>query len=296
MTLFYLGCHRPRWLERTDVPLFISRTVMEKAPGVLRDKLPRARGRWAMDSGGFTQLQKYGRWTLTAGQYAAEVHRARDEIGGLDWAAGQDWMCEPWVIFGRNKHLKPSHPMYFHGTREARGIPAEGPDEDLDSTIEKHQRWTVDNFLELRSLVPGVIPSLQGWNLHHYVRCAEIYEQAGVDLTAEPVVGLGSVCRRQSTREIDLLVSALEARGYRLHGFGVKIDGLGTYGYLLESADSLAWSDGGRRVHPCAHGPNRFGKVSQSEANCIHYAMAWRRKILATIAAPVQLSLPLGAS
>jgi hypothetical protein len=267
VTTFYLGTHRPRWLERTDVPLFISRTVMEKAPGVLRDSLPRARGRWAMDSGGFTQLHEHGRWTLTPEQYLGEVRRARDEIGGLDWAAPMDWMCEP-------------------SARAVTGM----------STYE-HQARTVDNFLHLRSLAPDlpIVPVLQGFEIRDYQICADLYERAGVDLAVEQVVGLGSVCRRQATEEIDLIAAMLHARGIKLHGFGVKIDGLATYAPSLTSADSLAWSYGGRKTHPCAHGPNRSGVIPQSEANCINYAMAWREKILATLAAPVQLSLPVGA-
>jgi len=262
MTVFYLGCHRPRWLERTDVPLFISRTVMEKVPGVLNDRLPRARGRWAMDSGGFTQLHKHGRWMLSPEQYIAEVRRARDEIGGLDWAAPMDWMCEP-------------------SARAVTGM----------STYE-HQARTVDNFLHLRSLAPDlpIVPVLQGFEIRDYQVCVDLYERAGVDLANETVVGLGSVCRRQATEEIDLIASMLHSRGLKLHGFGVKTDGLAAYAPSLASADSLAWSYGGRKVHPCAHGR------SKSEANCIHYAMTWRRKILATIAAPVQLSLPMGVS
>jgi len=259
MTLFYLGCHRPRWLERTEVPLFISRTVMEKAPGVLRDSLPRARGRWAMDSGGFTQLHKYGRWMLTPEQYVAEVRRARDEIGGLDWAAPMDWMCEP-----------SARAMTGLSTRE-------------------HQSLTVDNFLHLRELAPDlpIVPVLQGFEFRDYQACVDLYERAGVDLTKEMIVGLGSVCRRQATEEIDLIASMLHCRGLKLHGFGVKTSGLAAYAPALASADSLAWSYGGRRIKPCAHGR------AKSEANCFTYAMAWRERILRVLASPVQLGLTL---
>lgn len=48
---FWLGTHKTGWLERTDVPLFISRRRL-----VERVTLPRARGPWALDSGGFTEL------------------------------------------------------------------------------------------------------------------------------------------------------------------------------------------------------------------------------------------------
>jgi hypothetical protein len=39
---------------------------------------------------------------------------------------------------------------------------------------------------------------LQGWELGDYVACLERYRDEGLDVTAEPVVGLGSVCRRTS--------------------------------------------------------------------------------------------------
>lgn len=49
--LFYLGTHQPQWLGRYDVPMFISRRRLSS-----RKSLPQARGRWALDSGGFTEL------------------------------------------------------------------------------------------------------------------------------------------------------------------------------------------------------------------------------------------------
>lgn len=291
MTTFYLGSHMPNWLEKAGVPLFISHNRLSK-----QKTLPRAAHPWALDSGGFTELKQHGGWRISAVEYAASVRRCRDEIGRLDWAAPQDWMCEPWVIFGRMQHLDPSHKEYYHGTREARGIPADGPDEDLTTAVRKHQRYTVDNYLELTAIAPDLpfIPVLQGWNLADYLHCLEMYSQAGVDLKAQPVVGLGSVCRRQATEEIDIITSTLHARGIRLHGFGVKTLGLGIYGPYLTSADSLAWSSRGRRVKPCIHGPNRFGRIAASEANCLTFALGWRQRVLDVLAAPVQLGLPYG--
>jgi len=90
---FYLGTHETSWLAKTDVPLFISRVRL-----ALRKSYPRARGRWALDSGGFTELTKHGGWSITPVQYVAEVRRWRDEIGQMDWAAIQDWMCEPHML------------------------------------------------------------------------------------------------------------------------------------------------------------------------------------------------------
>ena len=119
--IFFLGIHEPAWMARTDVPLFVSRRRL-----VRRKTMPRARGRWALDSGGFTELSMHGRWTVPSAQYAAEVRRFRDEIGGLEWAAPQDWMCEPFI------------------TRKT------------GRTVAEHQRLTVANLLELRSIAPDL--------------------------------------------------------------------------------------------------------------------------------------------
>lgn len=193
-------------------------------------------------------------------------------MGRLLWAAPQDWMCEPWVIFGGTHNG-----LRFHGTQEARGINPGEPD-DFESAVRMHQEFTVQNYLELRRVAPDLpfIPVLQGWSLEDYQRCADLYADAGVDLTAAPVVGLGSVCRRQATEEIARIVEHFHARGLSLHGFGVKTDGLGDYGDQLTSADSMAWSVGGRRnpkLPGCTH-------RAKNCANCPTYALRWHHRIV----------------
>lgn len=68
-----------------------------------------------------------------------------------------------------------------------------------------------------------------------------------VDLRKQPVVGLGSVCRRQCTTSAGNIVSTLAHDGLRLHGFGFKLTGLKAFGKYLVSADSMAWSFHERR-------------------------------------------------
>ena len=111
-----------------------------------------------------------------------------------------------------------------------------------------------------------------------------MYARAGIDLTREPLVGVGSVCRRQATGEIEDIVYSLASLGLRLHGFGVKVRGLARYAGYLASADSLAWSFDARRTDPlpgCRHA---------SCANCLRYAAAWRQRMLRRLGA-VQLRL-----
>lgn len=236
---FYLGTHEPHWLATTDVPLFVSRNRLHRL-----SNLPRAASHWSLDSGGFTQIARHGQFTFSAHEYVADVRRYRDEIGNLQWAAPMDWMCET--------------PM-LHRTGLA---------------IADHQRRTVDNYLELRHLAADlpIVPVLQGQTLDDYQRCADLYDVAGVDLTAT-LVGLGSVCRRQDTHEIGTIAGHFHAQGLRLHGFGCKAGAIRRYGALLESADSLAWSYAGRRRGTCTHLKSRC-------ANHRHYALAWRRDVL----------------
>lgn len=277
---FLLGIPEPSWLWQhhsglEDVVLFPSRTRLARR----KTSYPRALHDFAIDSGGFTELKKFGGWRLSAQEYADEIRRYRDELGPerMLWAAPQDSMCEPWVIYGRNQHLDPRHEKYFHGTRELRGIGPGEPEQDLATAVRTHQRLTVDNFLELTRIASDLpfIPVLQGWTLTDYFQCKQMYEDAGVDLLSCPVVGLGSVCRREDTQEIAEIVDALSSTGLKLHGFGVKADGLGLYGDQLVSADSQAWSYGYRkrkiRLPQCTHpGPCSY---------CLEGALAWYRRV-----------------
>lgn len=249
---FYLGTHMPHWLADSTVPLFVSHVRMRD-----RRTLPRAATSWALDSGSFSEVALTGGFQTTPRQYVTAVRRYRDEIGRLDWAAPQDHMCEPWVLAKSR----------------------------LANTVTDAQRYTVDNLLELRQLAADlpIVPVLQGQTVDDYLRHADAYVAAGVDLTAEHTVGVGSVCRRQATGEIAGIVARLAAEGLTLHGFGVKVDGLRRYGWCLTSADSMAWSYQGRRHRPCPH----TGVTSC--ANCRPFALEWRRRATADAAArPVQ--------
>jgi hypothetical protein len=197
-----------------------------------------------LENGGFSELSLHGRWRTDAHTYIAAVRRYATEIGRLEWAAPMDWMVEDHVL-------------------ARTGL-----------TLRTHQRRTVANYLRLRDLDPDVpiIPVLQGQSLADYHRCADLYDRHGVDLTGLPLVGVGSVCRRQHSREVQQIMRSLAARGLRLHGFGVKITGLGLYRDALSSVDSMAWSFHGRRTPGCS-------PTHRSEANCIHFALAWHDRL-----------------
>lgn len=261
----FLGCD-VGWLDRPElagIPRCVSRNR-------LANRNPRrANGPILIDSGAFTELKTHGRWRTTPTEYVTEVRRHVAAIGAENIVAigPQDWMCEKIVI-----NSGTSKDGVFVGTRPSLGLL---PSATLDDCVAEHQRRTVANFVDLRTIAPDlpIMPVIQGETLTQYRRCIAMYQAAGVDLTEAPLVGLGSVCRRQATREIGLIVSELETTGLRLHGFGVKGDGIKRYGLLLTSADSMAWSFGARkRGGRCKHG------VVKHETNCPVWAASWWRR------------------
>lgn len=245
--VFWLGTHKPIWLERTDVPLFI-------ADQNLRDRrtLPKARGPWALDSGGFMQLRNTGRWQFTAREYVQRIARYQAEIGNLAWASPMDRMCEDVILAATGQN------------------------------VATHQWKTLENYIELITIwemeVGGrcpIIPVLQGWAGFEYLRHMDMYRAAGIDLDSFPVVGVGSVCRRQNTLSIGRIF--LELHPLRMHGFGVKRQGLRGYGHLLASADSMAWS------LDATHNPPMEGHTHQHCGNCLDYALRWRSEMLSNL-------------
>lgn len=238
MATFYLGSHHatsPWWA--LGVPLFVSVRVVGK-----RRTIP-AQATWALDSGGFTELLRHDRWVTTETEYVEAVERLHSLSDRLAWVAPQDWMCEPFMV-------------------AKTGL-----------SVREHQERTVTSFISLRQrLGPLVIPVLQGYGPREYDRCVELYRDAGVDLAAEPVVGLGSVCRRSGTLEAARLIRYVADHGLRLHGFGIKGDTYRATRHLLASADSMAWSYAARRE----------GRDGNSREEALH----WRATLLgaATVA------------
>lgn len=237
MTTFYLGTHRPHWLQYPG-PWFVSHSTLKGLKSFHRAVSP-----WALDSSGFTEVSTHGRWTFNAAQYALHVKRYASEIGNLDWAAPQDWMCEPFIT------AKTGH------------------------CVAEHQHFTLYNFIELRERLGSlVIPVLQGWTMGDYLDHVEMYAKAGIDLTKERLVGIGSICRRQATIRASVIFNWLYLDGIPLHAFGLKLGGLEYSHPHIKSADSLAWSFDARRARSlpeCSH---------RNCANCLRYAQEWRRK------------------
>lgn len=290
LTRYYLGVE-PGWLWKPPaalparVGLFISHRRLSKDGRMESAKpyRPAAPGvGWALDSGGFKELDIHGRYTFTADQYVRAVRRYDAEIGGLEWAAQMDMMCEPQQV-------------------AKTGL-----------TVRDHLRMTVDNYEELHSLwwdyqdaedgyanersseFCPIKPVIQGWTLAERLACIDLFEERGIHLDDQLVVGLGSICRlANTTHGVDLMRSLhreLERRypgrvengveypsGLALHLFGVKTTALAQVPEAGESADSRAWSmagmhRGGRCQHP-------ESGVSW-EQNCPVYAREWLDHVL----------------
>lgn len=256
MKTFFLGAKKPIWLERLDAELFLSYRELRGYRKKITPQRP-----WAIDSGGYTELSTHGKWTLEPEPYAAEVARLGAHLGKLAWAAIQDWMCEPWIL------------------------------ENTGKTIPDHQELTCESYARLLELAPDQpwTPVLQGWDYDSYFSHLELYERWGLDLKAAPVVGIGSVCRREDTTLAEELMTELARRGLRVHGFGFKLGGLRRVHTVIESADSMAWSKQARmnaiQLPGCTH---------KTCANCELFAMRWRKRVLESLRSGEQQLLLFG--
>ncbi|MFI6512905.1 hypothetical protein ACIBCT_35350 [Streptosporangium sp. NPDC050855] len=207
---------------------------------------------FAIDSGGFTQLSNGGWPDGCEEPYIAAIRRLKRFIwrGGhhLLWIAPQDWMCEEEQL--ANTGL----------------------------TVLEHQRRTVRNFARLTQLAPDLpwAMAVQGDTPRAYLRILDMYADAGVDPLAQKIVGVGSICRIQHTDKAVEIIETLHDAGLRkLHGFGLKTEGLAKVGHLLTSADSMAWSEHARKQKIHLDGCSHKRCVS-----CPKFAKQWRDNLI----------------
>ena len=233
MVMFYLGTHVIPFTEKANIPWFISCKLL-----LTRNK--RIPGVWMMDSGGFTEIAKYGRYTITEAQYLNCILRLNPGV-----AFCQDWMCEDSIL--RKTGL----------------------------TIVEHQTLTTNSYLALSKHSPVVMPVLQGVTPEDYVNHLHLYKQRCE--TTGLLFGLGSVCRRRDYREIEKIVCTLNNSepGIKLHGFGVKTTAFKSDFLVrtLYSADSMAWSFSGR------YAPRKCGGCKKLCQNCFYYSIQWYGRV-----------------
>lgn len=212
---FFPGLHQPADTQHFDLAcVSINRLRGRKKPLACRHAI--------VDSGAFTELERYGHYRHGVEEYAAELRRLdEDGIVPVAIAVAQDYMCEPWML-------------------EKTGL-----------TIADHQRLTIERYDELLDcgLPCPIMPVLQGYDPQDYADHLDAY---GSRLRFGAWVGVGSVCKRQG--DPTLIVRVLEAvlakrPDLRIHGFGVKTTALLHPGVRsrLYSADSMAWSFAARK-------------------------------------------------
>ena len=169
---------------------------------------------WILDSGAFTRISS-GKGHLGLDVYAHLAKRWA-KCGNLLAVVSQDYMCEPFII-------------------KKTGL-----------CVLKHQQMTTANYVALAEQLPNtyVMPVLQGWRVADYLNHLKMYD---THLQPQAWVGLGSVCKRNST-PLDILdiLTAIKALrpDLRLHGFGLKQLALTNPSIreLLFSVDSFAYS------------------------------------------------------
>ncbi len=210
---FFIGLHQPSDARHFDhVMVSVNRLRQRKSDFVVNE--------WVMDSGAFTEVARHGGYREGVGEYAAQVRRWR-RCGHMVACVAQDWMCEPFVLARTGK------------------------------TLAEHQRLTIERYDALLDADCGayVLPVLQGYHPDDYARHADQY---GARLAHGDWVGVGSVCKRNSTpREVAAVLLAIHGvrPDLRLHGFGLKSTALAMplVHELLHSADSMAWGFAARR-------------------------------------------------
>lgn len=171
----------------------------------------------ALDSAGFVAMVRYGGYRWSVDDYVALARS-----WPWAWWASMDFCCEPEVARDRD---------------------------EVRSRIER----TVAKLVECQAAasavdMPAPMPVLQGWFPDDYERCAQMIGEM------PPLVGLGSVCRRD-LRGDDGIVRILARldrclpRHVRLHLFGVKGAAIqALVGHpRIESVDSMAWDMAARR-------------------------------------------------
>lgn len=205
---------------------------------------------WIMDSGAFSEINLNGKYTFTPKEY---LHYVELHQPGLFF--NMDYMCEPFVL------------------------------QKTGMTVREHQEKTIENQIKIMDLLDNYnikgnfAGCIQGWQIPDYLTCIDMLKEQGL-ITSK--MGIGSVCRRNSRRQIIEVLQTVkqELPNVRLHGFGVKTDILKepiVY-ECLDSCDSMAWSFDGRRQERksctnCEY-PN-----AKNCANCYHYMLKWYNRL-----------------
>lgn len=247
---FYLGAPEPPWLETSRRPLMVSHTRLRRIRTL--EGLPLADTNWLLDPGAYDMIIRHGGYLDNTETYVRAVRRYHARIGRLVWAGPQDWPCEAKALAASGASIRE------HGRRSAL------------SYVECTAWWE-----RLAPQFPSPFrPIVQGGTAEEYLRCWDEFERLGVDMATQPLIAVGSMCRRERTEEIQDVVTALRERtSRRLHGYGVKADAA----ELFDDVDSMAWSDAARHRRTKNPACTAWHQVCTS---CLVEAEDWHDRML----------------
>lgn len=262
---FYLGISHPNLMTTADVPLFVCASSLSRYRSTGEHFPLRMNAPWAGDSGAYAALMLRANpsghpWFSHPDEYGGMWTRLVEDVGPPDFVGIQDFPCEIQCL------------------------------KRTGATVYEHQVATLENYLYLAENFPFIpwLPTLQGWLPHQYVEHYRMYRAAGIELSDQHRVGIGSVCRRGSQRDIARVLNTLAPLNMKMHAFGLSINGLRLVGDLLRSSDSHAWSATARRerirLPGCTHmsRPDRItGLRTPTDCrNCFRYALAYREEVM----------------
>ena len=249
MQHFYIGLHQPSDARHFD-HAFISVNRLDRLKGDIKVN------NWIMDSGAFTNLGRDGYFTKSPAEYAKQIKRW-SLCGNLVAACTQDFMCEAFMFDGQESEDDWNEYSAAEGD-DGRYDAYDCPECDYDPVgVADHQRLTVDRYVAIKGELEAIdcdtplMAVLQGFAPAEYVDCIRLYEAAGA-LEHGAFVGVGSVCKRNgdpaAVLEVLRTIKAVRP-DLRIHGFGLKKTALEDPAIraLLETSDSMAWSDAARK-------------------------------------------------
>ena len=167
-------------------------------------KIIPAFGKFFLDSGGFTEIFRFGKYTFSSAEYYDFVINH-----DIDYFATMDYPCEPSVI---NK---------------------------TGMSVQKHIILTVESNLDLMN-IDCVVPVIQGYNIDDYIFCCDLMKDYGCE---KDYMAVGTLCKRTKAAEVVEILTAIkfEFPQSKLHAFGLKKNFIPKVKDLIYSSDSIAW-------------------------------------------------------
>jgi hypothetical protein len=171
-------------------------------------------------------------------------------------------------------------------------LPCEAEIATDDAEVARRQRWTLEAAAELlhRPATWRWLPVVQGRTLEQYAEHARAYRAAGL---VTEYMGIGSLCRRTSLKEIRAIIGTVGAElpAVRFHLFGVALRLLAQRAGLhpaVLSLDSGAWNGRFGSDIPAFNAEMQANQWSQREA-AIHWALPrYAAKVAAALAGTKQ--------